>query len=336
MAAPTNINNQVRFSPQPLMQQHSQQPMQQQHQQHTNPMLPIGSSQPYSFFTGLGDPNHTFTPPFNISSSSNPMNDYYDQNINQTQPDVSQTQTNNNNMVIGSHIADQSKSLSSLTVADLVQILQPIQTSVQELKSSVDKQLGLLQNKVNVMEGQLKKEMAKNDQLTGIIVNMQKCLNQIDSDKRITNLMINGLPEEEMMDDQISLPTDKEKFHHLLQKIGINDLEQSMEQFQFSRIGERTNNGRNRLLKINVGSKEIRDKICNESKKVKLLPEPWKMVYINKDVHPVYLKENQRIRKKMAELKRTPGFEHETGRVKLENGVLMVDGRQVDQNLFLI
>ena len=60
------------------------------------------------------------------------------------------------------------------------------------------------------------------------------------------------------------------------------------------------------------------------------------MVYINKDVHPVYLKENQRIRKKMAELKRTPGFEHETGRVKLENGVLMVDGRQVDQNLFLI
>ena len=26
MAAPTNINNQVRFSPQPLMQQHSQQP----------------------------------------------------------------------------------------------------------------------------------------------------------------------------------------------------------------------------------------------------------------------------------------------------------------------
>ena len=30
-------------------------------------------------------------------------------------------------------------------------------------------------------------------------------MNQIDSDKRITNLMINGLPEEEMMDDQTSL-----------------------------------------------------------------------------------------------------------------------------------
>ena len=332
MAAPAGPNNQIRFVHQPLTQQQQQQQQQQQNSSF------IGSfSQPYSFFTGLGDPNLSFPPANTTLASSNPMNEYHDQNMHQNQQNISSSQPNNINMTIGSHIADQNKSLSSLTVADLVQILQPIQTSVQEVKSTIDQQLGLLQNKVNVMEGQLKKEIAKNDQLTGVIVNMQKCLNQIDADKRITNLMINGLPEEEMVSDgQNALTTDKDKFHQLLHKIGINDLDQEIEEFQFSRIGERTNNGRNRLLKINVGSKEVRDKICNESKKVKLLPVPWKLVYINKDVHPVYLKENQRIRKKMADLKKVPGYEHETGRVKLENGALTVHGRQVDHNLFLI
>ena len=69
---------------------------------------------------------------------------------------------------------------------------------------------------------------------------------------------------------------------------------------------------------------------------MKLLPAPWKYIYINKDVHPVYMKENQRIRKKMQELKKVPGFDHESGRVKLANGILTVDDVAVDQNLFQI
>ena len=115
----------------------------------------------------------------------------------------------------------------------------------------------------------------------------------------------------------------------------MNDIDDKINDFEYTRIGTPTD-GRKRLLKINVGSKETRDKICNESKKVKLLPAPWKFVYINKDVHPVYLKENQRIRKKMQELKKVPGFDHESGRVKLTNGILTVDDVAVDQNLFQI
>ena len=158
----------------------------------------------------------------------------------------------------------------------------------------------------------------------------------IDADKRVTNLMINGLPEEEMVDnnDEV-LADDPAKFKYLLHCIGINDIDALIDGFEFSRIGAAAER-KKRVLKINVGTKETRDKICKETKKVKLLPTPWKYVYINKDVHPVYLKENQRIRKKMQELKKVPGFEHESGRVKLENGLLTVDGPAVDQNLFLV
>ena len=34
--------------------------------------------------------------------------------------------------------------------------------------------------------------------------------------------------------------------------------------------------------------------------------EPWKRVFIKKDLHPVYVKENNRIRKKMYALKQDP------------------------------
>ena len=71
-----------------------------------------------------------------------------------------------------------------------------------------------------------------------------------------------------------------------------------------------------------------------ESSKIKLLTQPWNKVYFNRDAHRVYLKENQRLRKKMRELKKKAGFEHPTGRVKLIKGLLQVDGRTVDKNFF--
>ena len=266
--------------------------------------------------------------------SSNPMNDYYDQHLQQSQQNSNFQQLNNQGEQMT--LPDQTKSLGALTVADLTSILQPIQNSIQEIKTSIDHQMGTLQNKVQVLENELKKEVTKNEQLTGVVVSMQKSLNMIDADKRITNLMINGLPEDDIdVTGGEPLADDQAKIKHLLHSIGINDIDALVEEFEFTRIGAQAE-GKKRVLKVNVGTKNTRDKICKESKKVKLLPAPWKYVYINKDVHPVYLKENQRIRRKIQELKKVPGYEHETGRVKLENGMVMVDGSMVDQNLFLI
>ena len=324
---------------------HQQQQQQQQQQHSQSNTLDMSSSQPYSFFSGLGNPNMPFGPPSQNTlggtpaptiNNSNPANDLFDdvmlQNPSQS---MLAAQSMNNQTPLGSNISDHSQSLGSLKVADLIQILQPIQDSVQDIKTSINQQLGTLQNKVNIMEEQLKKEIAKNEQLTGVIINMQKSINQIDSDKRVKNLIINGLPEGEIVPEGTNQPIteEKAKFQTLVHKIGIMDIDEACETFEFSRIGNPVN-GKTRLLKINVGSKEMRDKICDESKKLKLLPEPWKKIYINKDVHPVYLKENQRIRKAMQELKKVPGYEHQTGRVKLENGKLTVDGRVVDNNLF--
>ena len=105
--------------------------------------------------------------------------------------------------------------------------------------------------------------------------------------------------------------------------------------FEYERIGKPNERNLNRLLKVNTGDNEIRERIINEAKKLKLLQNPWKLVYINRDSHPVYLKENQRIRKVVQDLKKQPGFEHETNRVKLVKGHVKVDDVTVDKNLFL-
>ena len=113
------------------------------------------------------------------------------------------------------------------------------------------------------MEGELKKEITKNEQLTGVVVNMQRSLNKLDAVKRETNLIINGLSEEEITTNDESLIEDSSKIKYLLHSIGINNIDQELNEFEYNRIGDATN-GRNRLLKINVRSKATRDKICKE------------------------------------------------------------------------
>ena len=307
-----------------------------------DPTMSASFSQP-SLFSGIGATNHTY-PPANPATappafSNNPMNEYLDQHLQQNIASSQMTShaiQDQTGKAYQHTIPDHAKSLGSLTVADLVQILQPIQSSVEEIKTTLTQQMGALQTKVQVLENELKKEVTKNETLTSAVVSMQKCLNQIDVEKRVTNLMISGLPEEEMITaENTNLADDKEKLKTLLHNIGINDMDAEIDTFEYTRIGV-ANERKRRLLKVNVGSKDTRDKICVETKKIKLLPAPWKSIYINKDVHPVYLKENQRVRKKMQDLKKVPGFEHESGRVKLENGLLKVDGAIVDQNLFHI
>ena len=70
--------------------------------------------------------------------------------------------------------------------------------------------------------------------------------------------------------------------------------------------------------------------------KIKRLDKPWNNVYINRDNHPVFHKESQRLRKKMNDLRKLPEFqENSKNRVKIVKGVLQADGITVDKNVFL-
>ena len=80
---------------------------------------------------------------------------------------------------------------------------------------------------------------------------------------------------------------------------------------------------------------EIREVVMKEAPKLKDLPEPLKRIYMNRDIHPVYQKESQRLRKKFNDLKKDPQHQQNPGSVKLVKGILSVNDITVDKNMFL-
>ena len=86
-----------------------------------------------------------------------------------------------------------------------------------------------------------------------------------------------------------------------------------------------------RLLKVGVLSKDNRNNILKKAPSLRQKNEPWKNIFVKKDLHPVYRKENGRILKKMKDLKENNPPETE---IRIVNGALTVDGNIVDRNSF--
>ena len=109
----------------------------------------------------------------------------------------------------------------------------------------------------------------------------------------------------------------------------INDAD--LQKIKISRIGK-PREGMNRVLKLTFLNMVDRDEFVKDSNKLKTAPEMWKKVYVKKDQHPVYLAENNRLRKKMETMRKDPNNAGKN--VVIKDGKLTIDGNEVDHNLF--
>ena len=99
---------------------------------------------------------------------------------------------------------------------------------------------------------------------------------------------------------------------------------------QDKRIGKPRDDLKPRLLKVTLPNKDMRENVMSNSPKIKNLDDPWKYVYINRDSHPVFQKENNRLRQKMNELRKLPEYaENAKERIKIMKGELKIDGVSV-------
>ena len=78
---------------------------------------------------------------------------------------------------------------------------------------------------------------------------------------------------------------------------------------------------------------EILSSILEKARVLRTNPEPWRNIYIKKDLRPVYRKENQRIQKKTRELKQNDTTNSE---IKISDGAMTVNGEVVDRNSFFV
>ena len=183
----------------------------------------------------------------------------------------------------------------------------------------------------------MKKQKGK-DNLESTTAEMQRFINKIDHDDRKANIVVTGLREDAIEappDDHgvvATLQNDEDKVKALIDSIAGNE-HFDVENWQISRIGQ-VREGSTRAMKVTTTSTEERDKVLPLSSKLKSQPEPWSKIYIKKDLHPVYSKENQRIRKKRYDLQTQFISNNEQRKVEIVKGQLQVDGVTVDRNLF--
>ena len=137
---------------------------------------------------------------------------------------------------------------------------------------------------------------------------MQRSLNAIDSKERANNIIISGMTENEIKTVDSSLYEDVAKIKMLFQKIGITGDIPKLP-FTAQRIGKETGEKR-RMLKVVLKDYDTREVIISNASKLKKLVAPWNKMYINRDTHPVYNKEHQRLQKKFNELKKRPDLQN--------------------------
>ena len=248
--------------------------------------------------------------------------------------------TNDDAAAIDDDLLD--KSVAEISVRKLLDLIKektdPINHRLTDVETGIAKvqhDIDPLEKRVRILEKEIESKSEKIDTLTGIIVNMQKAINMIDFDKRSTNIMVSGISETEITTkndhgDEIVLSDDKEKVDLILEVIGCSEID--TEEFEYSRIGK-PKQGAERMIKVNTGTKQIRDDIIEKASTLKSIPE-WKKIYLKKDTHPVYVQETGRLRIKMKELKKKfPGNEE---KVKIVNGKLEVEGKIIDSNTFFV
>ena len=257
------------------------------------------------------------------------MNEYYEANRQKEQGDVGDDLEPLSAEMMG-------KAVSDLTVKDILEINlhsnKPIAKKLDDFIGQVNDKMTKLDKRIELLEAENTKKEEDNITLKEIIRNMQKSLNKIDSGTRDKNIIITGLPEENVSLDNQTIEGDVEKVRWILEYTKNRKFShESINNLDITRIGE-PKPEYNRVVKIRLDSIEDRNNFLENTQTLKNAPDPWSKVYIKKDQHPTYVGENNRLRKKMKILKSNPDNKNKD--IKITKGKLFVDGRKVDENTF--
>ena len=107
---------------------------------------------------------------------------------------------------------DLSKPLKNANLGELVDIfkamMKPVELKLEQIKQSTAAQ----DAKITLLEANLKEKDTTIATMSEIIINMQSSLNRIDSSTRNTNIIVSGLQEQDIVNEQDGqLKEEKEK-----------------------------------------------------------------------------------------------------------------------------
>ena len=203
--------------------------------------------------------------------------------------------------------------------------LNPMHEDIKTLKENAAEverqklQIELLQKRCDKHEETI-------ETLKGVIAQQQRSLRSQNSEVRQKNLIVSGISENDITDNQGTYKNDEEKITALFREMGS----QLPAGFTIERIGKQSDQYA-RSIKLNVVNKTNRNDIGKKSSELRTKQVPWNKVYLNYDLHPADLEENKRLRRKKKTLQNLE--ENKEKEIKIEKGNLLVDGNIVDSNI---
>ena len=219
-------------------------------------------------------------------------------------------------------------------------ILRPMEKSIIDINTKLENvskefktQVTSLDKRIKFLEAENCKKDEDNAILKTTVKNLQKSLSSIDAKERANNVIIAGLSEESMQVNNENLTNDSDKVKYILKSIKLNE-NIACCPLNISRIGSDNNNEKKRFLKVTFDNNKLREDVIKNSHNLKELAPPLNKVFINRDTHPVYLKEHQRLRKRFNDEKKRH-LDKGADYVKLTKGTLYINGEEVDKNIFL-
>ena len=160
-----------------------------------------------------------------------------------------------------------------------------------------------------------------------IILQHQLFLEQLDRQKRETNLVLFGIPDGQESFDGAT--TDDDKIKKVWTAVEADPDIITIRSHR--RLGRVINGNRPRPLLVDVESKSIRDEMLEKSKKLKELQENYKKIYIKKDSHPEVRKEWKRLRDAEEVEKNKPSNSGCTIRLDFKQRVLYKNDIAIDK-----
>ena len=141
--------------------------------------------------------------------------------------------------------AELAKKVTDMTLGDIVSVIKriitPITEKLDKLEHSITTNVESQNAKIELLKANVKEKEQTIETLSQIVINMQASLNKIDSDKRITNIMVSGLSEDSITDNGDELSNDVEKVERLFNVMEIDPTTiASVDTLEMSRIGHQT------------------------------------------------------------------------------------------------
>ncbi len=160
-----------------------------------------------------------------------------------------------------------------------------------------------------------------------IILHHQLFMEHLDRQKRETNIVLFGIPDERVTLEGAT--TEEAKIQQVLNAIEATP---DVVVRSHQRLGQLTQgSNRSRPLLVRVDSKAIRDKVLERATRLKDMQEPYKKIYIKKDSHPEVRKEWRRLKTAEEEEKNKPSNAGCNIRLDYREPVLYKDGVVIDK-----